>query len=105
MVCLLLLGQRSASRETTISDDQLHVYNKLVASLFGITPNSGAVGDTNSDSAGNPGNIRFRHLNNTKANALMLDGHVQTFTYNKITKTSDLLRRMYVCPRHKVMRG
>ena len=64
----------------------------------GIKPNSGAVGDTNTDSAGNPGNIRFRHLNNTKANALMLDGHVQTFTYNKLTKTSDLLKSNVCAP-------
>jgi prepilin-type N-terminal cleavage/methylation domain-containing protein/prepilin-type processing-associated H-X9-DG protein len=36
----------------------------------------------NSDSAGNPGNIRFRHKKDTMANALMVDGHVETFTYD-----------------------
>ena len=36
----------------------------------------------NSDSAGNPANIRFRHKNNTIANALMVDGHVESFTYD-----------------------
>jgi len=53
----------------------------------------GTAADINTDSAKNPGNFRFRHSNETKANALMMDGHVQSFTYNKQTKTSDLLRR------------
>jgi len=56
-----------------------------------LTPNSSNTADINTDSVGNPGNIRFRHSGNKIANALMADGHVQQFTYNKITHTSDLL--------------
>jgi prepilin-type processing-associated H-X9-DG protein/prepilin-type N-terminal cleavage/methylation domain-containing protein len=45
----------------------------------------------NTDTVDNWGQIRFRHNGNTQANALMLDGHVQTFTYKPSTKTTDLL--------------
>jgi prepilin-type N-terminal cleavage/methylation domain-containing protein/prepilin-type processing-associated H-X9-DG protein len=48
--------------------------------------------DWNADTNANFGNIRFRHMHNTKANALMLDGHVQTFTFNNQLHTTDLLR-------------
>jgi len=41
----------------------------------------------------NPFNIRFRHLNNTTMNALMVDGHVQSFTYNANTHNTDLLMK------------
>jgi len=55
--------------------------------------------DINTDGDNNIGNIRFRHNKDTVANVLMLDGHVQTFRYNKSTKTTDLLRRnVYVTP-------
>ena len=57
-----------------------------------LTPNSGSANDLNLDSPGNPGNIRFRHVSNTRANALMMDGHVQTFIYNKNSKSTDMLR-------------
>jgi prepilin-type N-terminal cleavage/methylation domain-containing protein/prepilin-type processing-associated H-X9-DG protein len=52
----------------------------------------GSASDRNADTQNNWGNIRFRHMNNTMANALMLDGHVTTFRYNKQSNTSDLLR-------------
>lgn len=52
----------------------------------------GTAADINLDDINNWGNIRFRHNGNTQANALMLDGHVQAFTYNKTTQTTDLLR-------------
>ena len=55
--------------------------------------------DINTDGDNNIGNIRFRHNKDSIANALMLDGHVQTFRYNKTSKTSDLLRKnVYVNP-------
>jgi len=63
-----------------------------------MTPNPGSGGtlaDMNSDTAKNPGNIRFRHMNNTTANALCLDGHVQGFHIKKttdMTNATDLLR-------------
>ena len=46
----------------------------------------------------NASNVRFRHVNNTVCNALMVDGHVQSFTYNPRLKPTDpkvtsLLRR------------
>jgi prepilin-type processing-associated H-X9-DG protein len=56
--------------------------------------------DYNTDRDTNPGNIRFRHNKDTSANALMADGHVETFRYNKINRTTDLLRKnIYVNPR------
>jgi len=45
----------------------------------------------NTDSTDNWGQIRFRHNGSTQANALMLDGHVQTFTYKASTNTTDFL--------------
>jgi prepilin-type N-terminal cleavage/methylation domain-containing protein len=39
------------------------------------------------------GNIRFRHMYNTESPILMVDGHVQVFTYKASTNTTDLLRR------------
>jgi prepilin-type N-terminal cleavage/methylation domain-containing protein/prepilin-type processing-associated H-X9-DG protein len=38
------------------------------------------------------GNIRFRHIDNTQCNALFCDGHVESFTYNPKTQTTDLTR-------------
>jgi prepilin-type processing-associated H-X9-DG protein len=59
----------------------------------------GTAVDINTDSTKNPGNIRFRHNGNKVANGLMMDGHVQSFNYNKSTQTSDLLRKnIYVNP-------
>lgn len=47
----------------------------------------------NTDTNQNLSNIRFRHAANKKANGLMCDGHVQAFTCNALTQTSDLLQR------------
>jgi prepilin-type N-terminal cleavage/methylation domain-containing protein/prepilin-type processing-associated H-X9-DG protein len=72
----------------------------------GATPDPNA-GDWNTDSTANWGNIRFRHMGNTEANGLMLDGHVVTFHYKSYPGgtttpgatgavygvTTDLLRR------------
>lgn len=44
----------------------------------------------------NPFNVRFRHLNNTTMNALMVDGHVQTFTYSAQTHNTDFLMKNIV---------
>jgi len=49
--------------------------------------------DTNKDIGANYQKIRFRHIKDTQANALMADWHVDTFKYNNNTKTSTLLRR------------
>jgi prepilin-type processing-associated H-X9-DG protein len=37
--------------------------------------------------------MRFRHKNDTQANALMLDGHVESFKFNKSTKKTDMLMK------------
>jgi prepilin-type N-terminal cleavage/methylation domain-containing protein/prepilin-type processing-associated H-X9-DG protein len=51
------------------------------------------VADMNKDNANNAGNVRYRHVNDTQTNVLMLDGHVETFKFNKTTQKPDLLRR------------
>jgi prepilin-type N-terminal cleavage/methylation domain-containing protein/prepilin-type processing-associated H-X9-DG protein len=44
-----------------------------------LQPSSGNITLVNRDDAGNGNNVRFRHQNNKVMNALMVDGHVQTF--------------------------
>ncbi len=58
-----------------------------------LTPTSDNPADINRDSSANSGNFRFRHFKDSKMNALMLDGHVEAFSYNPQTKKSDVLRR------------
>jgi prepilin-type N-terminal cleavage/methylation domain-containing protein/prepilin-type processing-associated H-X9-DG protein len=41
----------------------------------------------------NQQNIRFRHMGNTVANALMLDGHVESFSFNPKTNVTSLLKK------------
>jgi prepilin-type processing-associated H-X9-DG protein/prepilin-type N-terminal cleavage/methylation domain-containing protein len=64
-----------------------------------MTPNSpvnvvsvGGAAYTNSDTEANPQAPRFRHSNNTQMNALMLDGHVNTYNFNPNQQTTDWLR-------------
>jgi prepilin-type processing-associated H-X9-DG protein len=79
--------------------------NYQLSVLPGIGPNdpifverlAGADGfnearDLNKDTTPNRGNIRFRHKGDTLTNCLMLDGHVQSFTFNPRNKKTDLLR-------------
>jgi prepilin-type N-terminal cleavage/methylation domain-containing protein/prepilin-type processing-associated H-X9-DG protein len=47
--------------------------------------------DTNPNSLLNPFNVRFRHMGNTMANALLVDGHVESFTFNPKNNTTSLL--------------
>jgi prepilin-type N-terminal cleavage/methylation domain-containing protein/prepilin-type processing-associated H-X9-DG protein len=55
--------------------------------------------DLNKDSANNFGNVRFRHKGDVLTNCLMADGHVQSFTLNKNTRQTNLLRKnIYVNP-------
>jgi prepilin-type processing-associated H-X9-DG protein len=37
----------------------------------------------------NPHNLRFRHFRDTGLNALMVDGHVEAFTYDKKKPAND----------------
>lgn len=66
--------------------------NVSFAQPVDMLPVSGMVKDYNQDSTGNAGNIRFRHLKDTRANALMVDGHVETFVYNPRTREPSLKR-------------
>jgi prepilin-type N-terminal cleavage/methylation domain-containing protein/prepilin-type processing-associated H-X9-DG protein len=64
-----------------------------------LTNYNNSIADINKDDATNGFNIRFRHMGDTKANALMVDGHVETFTYNPKTHQSDLLdKNIFVNP-------
>lgn len=48
--------------------------------------------DVNADTIANANNVRFRHVKNTQLNALMADGHVESFVFNPSiarTKPSD----------------
>lgn len=63
-------------------------------------PNLSA-GVVNGDFALNQGNIRFRHGGGTRANALMMDGHVQTFSFDKkkpIDNCTDMTLRNICVP-------
>jgi prepilin-type processing-associated H-X9-DG protein len=63
------------------------------------TVNGETAADLNMDTKPNWGNPRFRHNGNISMNALMMDGHVQTFTYspktqltNQTTEQTDFVR-------------
>lgn len=66
-----------------------------------MTPNV-TTAVANSDSGGNTGNIRFRHGSDNRANALMMDGHVESFSFDKkkpLTAATDMtLRNVLVAP-------
>jgi prepilin-type N-terminal cleavage/methylation domain-containing protein/prepilin-type processing-associated H-X9-DG protein len=51
--------------------------------------NAASVKDTNKDVPQNIMTIRFRHMKDTQANALMADGHVESFTYNSKRAPND----------------
>ena len=61
-------------------------------------------GRPNSDSEGNAQNIRFRHIKDTRANVLMVDGHVEQYNYNPKKPANDKTvtdfkrRNLYVNP-------
>jgi prepilin-type processing-associated H-X9-DG protein len=68
-----------------------------------MTPRpSNNVALTNRDDPGNTQTIRFRHMRDTVANALMVDGHVESFRYepkkapNDPTVTTLLRKNIYV---------
>ncbi len=62
----------------------------------GNEPAAPVLSDLNADTTDNWGNIRFRHLGNTAANALMVDGHVEAFHFNPhepVSNMTDMLRK------------
>jgi prepilin-type N-terminal cleavage/methylation domain-containing protein/prepilin-type processing-associated H-X9-DG protein len=88
------------NRRPYLTDDYSVVTTGLNAStpidLAGEANIFKAPEDYNKDSPGNLGNIRFRHKKDTQANALMLDGHVTSFTYNPVSRTTDM-RQGNIC--------
>ena len=63
-----------------------------------LMPSSGNMADVNTDGDNNKGNVRFRHAGDTQMNALMMDGHVEAFKYDKQKKTTDFLRKYIFVP-------
>ena len=64
----------------------------IMTSNWGTANNPGInTDDANPAAQYNPFNIRFRHMGNTAANALMIDGHVESFTFNPRTNVTSLL--------------
>jgi prepilin-type processing-associated H-X9-DG protein/prepilin-type N-terminal cleavage/methylation domain-containing protein len=72
-----------------------------------MTPNGGNVLYVNQDTQDNSQNslnVRFRHMHDTTANALMVDGHVESFKYDKSKPANDpkvtsfLRKNLYVNP-------
>jgi prepilin-type N-terminal cleavage/methylation domain-containing protein/prepilin-type processing-associated H-X9-DG protein len=75
----------------TFLTNQYNIASGLAATdSIDLTP-SGAGGIVNSDAQLNPQNIRFRHLNNRVCNVLMVDFHVESFTWTP-TGGTDLKR-------------
>jgi prepilin-type N-terminal cleavage/methylation domain-containing protein/prepilin-type processing-associated H-X9-DG protein len=95
-----VLGGGYAPLDTPVEDEMdsygvtygtLMTDNYALGTTNGVTVNGndpinlnaqGGSSYINTDTQQNQQNIRFIHMNNTKTNALMVDGHVQTFTYN-----------------------
>jgi len=61
-------------------------------SLVSPVTNNTTYANQDTSNQDNWGTIRFRHSSNNQANALMMDGHVQTFNYNANSQTTDLTR-------------
>lgn len=97
-------GQMSGKKPFLIDDWSMLTAGLTAGSPVDMKPEkAGSVTNPeayyNSDSTINGGNIRFRHNRDSTANCLMLDGHVQSFKYNKQSRTTDLVKRnIYVNP-------
>jgi prepilin-type processing-associated H-X9-DG protein len=97
------LDDGAVSSPQGMTDDYSVATNKTIGSATPISLEAGGNGGTggvsynvnflNQDMPGNYGNIRFRHMNNKQANALMLDGHVQAFHINTNIAQIDALQR------------
>jgi prepilin-type processing-associated H-X9-DG protein len=93
--CAFKLDNGAISKpKPQLTDDYEHAFTPMSADdPIDMTPFSFNAADTNKDGRNNAGNIRFRHSADTQANALMCDGHVASFSYNKNTRKPDLLKR------------
>ena len=85
-------GQINAgSGHTFLLEQNLGVGNTFKGDdSIDMTPYSATPTDVNKDSAINQSNIRFRHMKNSSANVLMVDGHVESFKYDANLKSNDL---------------
>jgi prepilin-type processing-associated H-X9-DG protein len=63
-----------------------------------LQASSGNAALVNKDDPGNANNIRFRHQNNKVMNALMVDGHVQSFEMKTQFSSSFLRGNINVNP-------
>jgi prepilin-type N-terminal cleavage/methylation domain-containing protein/prepilin-type processing-associated H-X9-DG protein len=97
-----LLGNGCMYRGTGMLEDWSATSDKPDSSLI-MTPNpGGATSPSNSDTVGNTQTIRFRHISDTRAAVLMVDGHVEDFQFNKAPadndprKTTFLNRYVYI---------
>jgi len=77
-------------------------YWKPMTDSVDMTPNGGNAADCNKDTPGNIQNIRFRHMNDIGMNAVMVDGHAESFTLdpkkapNDPQKTTFTRQSLYV---------
>jgi prepilin-type processing-associated H-X9-DG protein len=83
--------------------DVKYVFPRSAGDSVNMKP-LGAGGLPNTDSDKNIQNIRFRHNKDTTSNVLMVDGHVESFTYNPKRAVDDkavtnfLRRNLFVNP-------
>jgi prepilin-type processing-associated H-X9-DG protein len=85
---------RLLNPKTALTDDYSLDPTMNAGQPVDLTPYGGTgTANINTDGDNNKANFRFRHMRDTQLNALMLDGHVETFNYNKTNKTCDLLRK------------
>lgn len=98
--CAFFLDNDRVNTRRPFLTDQYQLNPAIMPSQpVDMMPQSQQVADTNTDGDKNKGNIRFRHSGDTQANALMLDGHVEAFKYDKIKRTTDMLKKnIYVNP-------
>jgi prepilin-type processing-associated H-X9-DG protein len=80
--------------KTALTDDYSLDPTMNAGQPIELTPYNGTGNQyINTDGNNNKANVRFRHAHDTQANALMVDGHVETFNYKKSTQTTDMLRK------------
>lgn len=85
---------RYLSPKTALTDDYSLDPTMNAGQPVDLTPYAATgVQNINTDGNNNKANLRFRHGRDTQLNALMMDGHVETFNYKKSTQTCDMLRK------------
>ena len=90
------IDRRRIDRKPYLTDN--YALDPTIEGNQPIDMNSGvggwtAANDLNKDTPNNAGNVRFRHHRDTATNALMMDGHVESFMFSKTTGQSNLLRK------------